>query len=247
MIDCDLLVILDRSGSMQARQADHEGGVRSFVEDQRTLSGDVRFTLVQFDTTDPCEVVYDRVPLDRVGEIHLIPRGGTPLLDAIGRAVAHLREAQQNIERAKQTVVMIVTDGEENSSTEWTKAQVVRLLDQLKAEGVSTLFLGAGIDAFAEAGSMGIAFANTLAVPDMAANLSAAYNVTSSKVKLARSMTMAGASGGSVAAAMSYNEDERATVTNAGGGGTTGTYGGTPDPANQNQNQFTPPTPQTPE
>ena len=94
MSDLDILLILDRSGSMQERKADHEGGVRSFVEDQRQLEGDVRFTLVQFDTNDPCEIVYDRVPITAVGPIHLIPRGGTPLLDAVGKAVAHLRLRQ---------------------------------------------------------------------------------------------------------------------------------------------------------
>src|SRR4051812_34999613 len=94
MIDLDILVILDRSGSMEHAVRDHEGGLRSFVEDQKSLGGDVRLTLVQFDTVNPCDIVFDRLPLADVGPIQLIPRGGTPLLDAMGLAIAHLMARQ---------------------------------------------------------------------------------------------------------------------------------------------------------
>ena len=215
MIDMDVMVILDRSGSMQDRRADHEGGVRSFIEDQRTLPGDVRFTLVQFDTTDPCEIVYDRVPLADVGPVMLVPRGGTPLLDAIGKGVAHLR-AQQAKAPATQTVIMIVTDGEENSSREWTKDRVTALIDEIGKLGMQTLFLGAGIDAFAEAGGMGFAMTNTMASPNTPASLNAAYMINSDKVKMARSMSAAGMSVGAIAQAYNYTAEERATVTSGG-------------------------------
>jgi Mg-chelatase subunit ChlD len=153
MIDLDILVILDRSGSMQDAKSDHEGGLRSFVEDQRSLAGEVRFTLVQFDTTDPCEVVYDRVALDLVTDVTLVPRGGTPLLDAMGLAIAHLKK-QQALAPAAHTLVMVVTDGEENSSHEWSKAQVKALVDELEKGTGKVLYLGANVDAFAEAGAV---------------------------------------------------------------------------------------------
>jgi len=105
----DLLVILDRSGSMQTGKEDHEGGLRSFVEDQRKLSGDVRFTLVQFDTTNPCEVVYDRAKLEDVTNISLIPRGGTPLEDAIGQSLTHLSKYSPD-----EVICMIITDRPEH-------------------------------------------------------------------------------------------------------------------------------------
>ena len=53
----EVVVLLDRSGSMQSMKDDHEGGMRSFVEEQKKLGGDVRFTLIQFDDENPCEVV----------------------------------------------------------------------------------------------------------------------------------------------------------------------------------------------
>jgi uncharacterized protein YegL len=151
----DVCVILDRSGSMQARKSDHEGGLRSFIEDQQKLADAMRFTLVQFDSEGPCDVKLDRVPLHDVdpAQIALIPRGETPLYDAIGKAVAHLRKT---LTPQDNTVVMIITDGEENSSREWTKPKVKALLDELEAANWKFLFLGASLEAFAEGESLGV-------------------------------------------------------------------------------------------
>ena len=94
----------------------------SFVEDQRQLEGHVRFTLIQFDNVDPCEIIYDGVPISEVNEIQLIPRGGTPLLDAVGLTIAHVAERLKD-SRPDQVVVMIITDGQENASREYKREQ----------------------------------------------------------------------------------------------------------------------------
>lgn len=164
----EIVVILDRSGSMQASKSDHEGGLRSFVEDQKALAGDVRFTLVQFDSGDPCEVVYDGVPIAEVGEIKLTPRGGTPLLDAIGLATSHVEKRLEG-KKPDQVVVMVITDGEENSSKEWTRERVKQRIEELEKGQWKFLYLGANVDAFHEAGQFGLtstAAMNFAATPD---------------------------------------------------------------------------------
>ena len=85
----DLLILLDRSGSMQAGRADHEGGLRSFVRDAARLAGDVRLTFVRFDSRDPCEVVFEARPVAEVkdDELTLVPVG-----IEIGRAATDLRD-----------------------------------------------------------------------------------------------------------------------------------------------------------
>jgi len=186
----DLLVILDRSGSMQDAKKDHEGGLRSFIKEQRELEGDVRLTFVQFDTHNPCEIIYDRTPLEEVKDedIVLVPRGGTPLLHAIGAAVSHLRD---KLKRAKSRVVtMVITDGEENEShrtgPEWTKTRVRALKDELEQAGWTFLFLGANVDAFAEAATLGVASAFALGYTNAGPQVAAAYGATSANLRSAR-------------------------------------------------------------
>lgn len=186
----DILVILDRSGSMEKAQADHEGGLKSFVHDQQQLPGEVMFTLVQFDDHDPCEIVYDRVPIDKVGQIRLIPRDGTPLLDAIGLALAHLEKKQVTI--VPDTVVMIITDGEENSSTEWTKALVKERIAARTKDGWRFLFLGANVDAFSEASAFGLSATHALNFQNKSGNVQSVYAMSSSKLSSSRGLRAAG-------------------------------------------------------
>lgn len=152
----EFLIILDRSGSMQAAASDHEGGLNSFIQDQQKLDGDVRITLIQFDTNDPCEVVMDGVPAGKAEKVKLLPRGGTPLLDAIGLGVSHfVKRIDSQTEKPDIVVVMIITDGEENSSREWTKERVKSLVAEKEKLGWKFLYLGANVDAFHEAGMYG--------------------------------------------------------------------------------------------
>ena len=213
LMNVDILIVLDRSGSMQSMLADHEGGIKSFIEDQRSLDGDVRLTLVQFDSVNPCEVVYDRAPLDRVTEVRLIPRGCTPLHDAVGQAVSHLRG---QIADDAPVVVMVVTDGEENSSKEWTKDRVKALVTELEAKGWSFLFLGANIDAFATGGGLGMSHDTTATFTPQSVN--AMYSATSSNMLRSRTAV---ASGGTVC--MAYDDVQREAML----GGTTTTTGST--------------------
>lgn len=190
----EIVVILDRSGSMEDRKKDHEGGLRSFVEDQKGLEGDVRFTFIRFDTIDPCEVVYDGVPIEQVGKIELIPRGGTPLLDAVGMGLAHvekrLKDAKANPD---QVVVMVITDGEENSSREWTKAKVADRIKALEKEGWHFLFLAANIDAFSEASTMGIGQHTASGFANSAVGTMSIYAATSANLLTNRADIASGA------------------------------------------------------
>jgi uncharacterized protein YegL len=219
----DILVILDRSGSMQAARADHEGGLRSFVEDQKALGSDARLTLAQFDDHNPCELVYDFAPIGDVGAIALVPRGGTPLLDAIGRATAHL-EQRQAAAPSEATVVMVVTDGEENSSTEWTLARVKARIVELEAKAWRFLFLGADIDAFKEAGSLGVAHSMTMTMASgQSGSVGAAYSVTSDNMVRMRSLRSQGSPMSVASASLGYSNEQRLQVQH-------GTYQ-RPDPA----------------
>lgn len=211
MVILDVLVILDRTGSMEEGRADHEGGLRSFVRDQKTLDGDVRLTLTQFDSANPCEVVFNRVPIQDVDEstIVLIPRGGTPLFAGIGLALAHLEKLQQD-EPADQTIVMVITDGEDTGGNgEWTKPLVEKRAKSMEKKGASFLYLAADMDAFEEAGKAGLGgtVPQTLSAgysPNTTGSVSAMYGTLSNKVAAVRMARGRGMSGASASAALNF-------------------------------------------
>jgi Mg-chelatase subunit ChlD len=196
----DLVIILDRSGSMDHGREDHEGGLRSFVKDQQSLAGDVHLTFIQFDSHNPHEVIYQGEPIANVKEdrLALIPRGGTPLLDAVGEAFTSLKGKISD-----QAIVMIITDGQENSSHKWTKNLVTSLLQEREKAGWKILYLGANIDAFHEAGTIGIG-------PAMASNYSNIrnmYAVAQQNTQQTISNNLSGASWAS--SSMTFTEEQR--------------------------------------
>jgi len=155
----DITMIVDRSGSMASIKSDAEGGINTFVELQKQEPGEALLTLVQFDTH--YEFVHSGIPIKQVPAFTLVPRGGTALLDAVGRAInetgARLAATDES-QRPGLVVVVIVTDGEENSSREFRREQVRAMIEHQQAVYKwQFTFLAANQDAFAEGASLGIA------------------------------------------------------------------------------------------
>ena len=154
----DITLVIDRSGSMEEIHTDAEGGVNAFICEQAQQPGDALLALVQFDTE--YEFVHRGTPIKKVPPYTLVPRGSTALLDAIGRATNEAGERLARMpeqDRPGLVVFVIVTDGEENSSREFSKARIKEMIDeQQKKYNWQFTFLGADQDAFAEAGGIGI-------------------------------------------------------------------------------------------
>jgi Mg-chelatase subunit ChlD len=154
----DITLVVDRSGSMEAIRQDAMGGVNRFILDQAEKPGEAVLTLVQFDTE--YEFVHRAKPIKDVPEYVLTPRGGTALLDAVGRAINETGErlaAMPEANRPGLVVFVVMTDGEENSSKEFSKSQIKeKISHQQNNYGWQFVFLGANQDAFAEAGAMGM-------------------------------------------------------------------------------------------
>ena len=126
----DITIVVDRSGSMYACQSDAQGGINRFIEEQKKMEGHAHLTLVQFDTE--YEFVHTGVPIENVSEYALVPRGATALLDAVGRAINETGRRLANVpesDRPGCVVFVIVTDGQENSSHEFTKSQVREMIE----------------------------------------------------------------------------------------------------------------------
>jgi Mg-chelatase subunit ChlD len=163
-------VLLDRSGSMASIADDVVGGFNQFLAEQRTRPGTTRVTLVQFDSEDPFEVLFDGVPLREVTDLERAayqPRGTTPLYDAAGRLVAKVdgdvAAAAERGDEEEDQVVVLITDGQENASREHTRSTVFDLVSDRRTKGWVFVFLGANQDVYAEGGAIGVAGANRAA------------------------------------------------------------------------------------
>ena len=157
----ELVMILDRSGSMGGLESDTIGGYNSMLKKQREEDGEVLVSTVLFD--DRSEVLYDRVPLEKMPQMtekEYYVRGCTALLDAVGGAIRHIGNVHKYAreeDRPEKTIFVITTDGLENASREYSYGRVKKMVEQQKEKyGWEFLFLGANIDAIETAGRFGI-------------------------------------------------------------------------------------------
>ena len=156
-----MVFILDRSGSMAGLEADTIGGYNSMLAKQKALEGEALVSTVLFDHAST--VICDRMPLSKVSEMteeEYFVRGCTALLDAVGGAIHHIGNVHKYAreeDRPEKTVIVITTDGMENASKTYTYGRVQEMIKrQTEKYGWEFLFLGANIDAKAEAGRLGI-------------------------------------------------------------------------------------------
>jgi uncharacterized protein YegL len=188
-----IIVLLDRSGSMESIAGDVVGGYNGFIKKQKQDGADAIVTLVQFDSQNSHEVVYESVPLDEVPALTsetFIPRGSTPLFDATGRLVAKIREQQAVDSRATDhqpdIVFVTITDGEENDSSEYNLVRVRELIANCEAQGWTFVYLSAGIDAFADADRIGVKSGRTRAFRGNKAGADAMFDALSTNMTVLR-------------------------------------------------------------
>jgi len=179
---------------MQKIRSDAEGGLRALIEEQRAVPGRVTLRLAQFD--EHYEVVYPSRPLDQVGEPLLQPRGRTALLDAWGRAMVEFGEelaALPEDQRPGGVVFVVITDGLENASQEWTRQQVFdKVREQTDRWGWTFLYVAANQDAIAEGAKYGVPGAQSVSYTADSGGTQAAFASTSSVVTRTRGGGSAG-------------------------------------------------------
>ena len=156
----ELVFVVDKSGSMAGLESDTVGGYNSLLKSNREGEGEALVSTVLFD--NDTRVLHDRVPIEQVrplSERDYVPGGCTALLDAVGGAIRYHERVQKILPeslRPGRTLVCVATDGYENASKKYTYPQVRRMIDAARERGWEFFFLGANIDAAAEAGKLGI-------------------------------------------------------------------------------------------
>jgi len=147
----EIVVILDRSGSMNEIGKSTVDGFNTFLNEQKNAEGEAFLTLIQFD--DRYEISYKNTPIKEVNPLILnetfVPRGSTALLDAIGKTI-------EELETERDVILVIITDGFENASRTYKKEAVMKIIETKENEGWNVLFLAANQDAISSGGSIGV-------------------------------------------------------------------------------------------
>ncbi len=157
----EIVYILDRSGSMSGLEADTIGGFNSMMAQQKKTGERAVVSTVLFD--DSSQVIHDRVPIEKVEKMtdrQYYVQGCTALLDAVGGAIHHIGNVHKYArpeDRPEKTIFVITTDGMENASSRYSREQIRKMVQrQQKRYGWEFIFIGANIDAYAEAEKYGI-------------------------------------------------------------------------------------------
>lgn len=183
----EIVIIVDKSGSMEGLKQDAIGGFNQFLREQQAEAGEASLTLVLFDTEYTARPA---LPLARVApldERSYKPAGGTALLDALGRTIRDTGQrlsALSDADRPDKVIVVTITDGEENSSRGFSLSDVKDMIaHQRDRYSWQFLFLGANQDAFAEAGKLGLDPAMAMKFAANAEGIREAYASSSKAVK----------------------------------------------------------------
>ena len=204
----DIIVVLDRSGSMDSIGQSTVDGFNTFVKEQKAAEGEANITLVQFD--NQYQVDYKELPINEAKDLILgetfVPRATTALYDAVGQTI-------KDVKTKNDVVFVIITDGYENASKEYDQSKVFKLIEDKKKDGWNFLFLAANQDAIKAGGAMGINAGNSMTFNANDASNSKMYMNFSSKISNYRSAKMdANISSAAVADALSFTEEDRKDV-----------------------------------
>ncbi len=154
------LIILDESGSMSCIERQALTGVNETLQTIRRAQEkypeqEQYVTFVPFQSGS-IKFVRDCEPINNVQDLNendYNPGACTPLYDAIGLSVNHLKK---NVAENDSVLVTIITDGYENASQEYSSRDISRIVEEMKSKGWLFTYIGANQDAIEVARTMNI-------------------------------------------------------------------------------------------
>lgn len=181
MESVEILMCIDKSGSMGPQASTVVDQFNNFIAKQKEIPGECYVTIWQFNSK--VDKVEFRTPLGRINYLSYWPNGGTALYDAVGNMINYMGKVYAEMPvPPKKVIMVIITDGYENSSLEFrTPESVQKLVDHQKDKySWEFIFLGSGIDAAKEGNAIGVI--NTFSVPEGAIGTRQIYDITNSAV-----------------------------------------------------------------
>ena len=180
----ELVLVLDKSGSMQGLESDTIGGFNSMSEKQKALSTPVDVTAVLFNDTTDVLYTHKNIRLVRpLTDKEYEVGGTTALLDAVGNTILKVEREPSVKSRGTKVVFVIITDGLENASAEFSKTKVKQMIsDKQEKAGWDFIYLGANIDAVEEADAIGVKKSNAVTYKNTRKGVRANYDAVSAFV-----------------------------------------------------------------
>lgn len=211
--DCLIVFVLDQSGSMASVRPETRNGFDQFIEDQKKVDGQTLVTLALFDTLISIPFVaqeIDTIPSLGSDDNPYKPGGMTALFDAVGDSIKRTEEWISANDWQGQIKVVVLTDGEENSSSRWhiknprledDDKDIAGLIEWKQNEGWDFVFMGAGGTQWLERTF------NTLANNVFYAYAGDAGSTRSAHAHLSASMTQSRITGNSIGSTMQAEPD----------------------------------------
>jgi len=188
-IKTEIICVIDKSGSMNSIKSDAIGGFNQFLKEQKEITDDTNITLNLFDSN--FKPVYSSMPINESYELNddnYKPSSMTALYDAIGLSIDESKERFESDSNKPDRVLMVIlTDGEENRSTEYTKERVFEMIDDCSKNDWEFIFLAANQDAMKTASSLNIKKGNSMNFSASSDGMKTMYSQVSSSVKSYRS------------------------------------------------------------
>jgi len=208
------IFILDDSSSMQYHRSGTISGFNEFLDVQKNSEIPTKVSLYKFNGSHVTPVIsyVDAKAVEPLTSATYNPMGSTNLLDAVGTVLRRVNELNAGKKKEKRDMLQIVvlTDGEENSSREYTNEMIKGMIHAAEEKNWTFMFLGANVDAFSVGGGMGFRTSNTLQYDT--SNIGQTVALAGQKTELYKTSVSRGMSAGATYDASSFTDDERNSV-----------------------------------
>lgn len=147
-------LVIDRSGSMTSIRQSTIDGVNEFLASHRETGVETLISMILFSNQPNVRHVaidVNEIPEFGSADSRYNPDGGTALYDSVATMITGLQNwHDHHIAWDGKTIVVIMTDGQENSSRGTTLLELNRMMEAQKEKGWDFVFLGAGEDAWTQ-------------------------------------------------------------------------------------------------
>jgi len=189
----EIAIIMDESGSMQSTADDAIGGYNSFIASQKEVEGHANVTLVLFD--NKYEIVHAGIDVKDIPDLSnetYNPGGGTALIDALSKTIDSVSDrinTMEEDEKPGKVIIIVITDGEENSSREYKRSDVAKKLkDYQSRDKWELIFIGASNEILDQADDLGFKKDKMMRYAASSGGTMRAYTTMSDAVGSYRSM-----------------------------------------------------------